>query len=237
MSSMFSWDFAIGHFPELLKVVPVTLLIAVVSMLLGLVFGLLIALCRIYRVPVLNKLAALYVSFIRGTPMLVQLYVFLYGVPALLEALNNKWGWNLSSDNISPLIFALTAYTINSAAYQSEVVRAALNAIDMSQMEAAYSVGMTTTQSLVRIILPQALVVALPNLANIFIGLIKATSLAFAVKVIDIMAVAKIVSAEGYRFMEMYLGAAIIYWVICFALERLFAVMEKKLRRYESKMV
>jgi len=235
--SIFSWDFAISRFPDLLKVVPVTLLIAVVSMLLGLVLGLLIALCRIYRVPVLNKVAALYVSFIRGTPMLVQLYVFLYGVPALCEFLNKKFGWNLSSDSISPLVFALTAYTINTAAYQSEVVRGALNAISMSQMEAAYSVGMTTTQSIIRIILPQALVVALPNLANIFIGLIKATSLAFAVKVIDIMAVAKIVSSEGYRFMEMYLGAALIYWVICFALERIFAFMEKRLRRYESKMM
>ena len=235
--SIFSWDFAISRFPDLLKAVPVTLLIAVVSMLLGLVLGLLIALCRIYKVPVLSKFAVLYVSFIRGTPMLVQLYVLLYGVPALFEVLNNKWGWSLSADRISPIIFALTAYTINSAAYQSEVVRGALNAIDMSQMEAAYSVGMTTTQSIIRIILPQALVVAVPNLANIFIGLIKGTSLAFAVKVIDIMAVAKIVSAEGYRFMEMYLGAALIYWIICFALEKLFAVMEKRLRRYESKMV
>lgn len=219
--SIFSLDFAIKQFPEVLKAVPMTLLIAVVSMVLGFVLGLMIALCRIYKVPVLSKLAVLYVSFIRGTPMLVQLYVLYYGI---------------NSDTISPLAYALIAYTINTAAFQSEIIRSALNATDSGQMEAAYSIGMTTTQGLIRIIIPQALVVALPNFGNTFIGLIKLTSFAFAVKVIEIMAVAKMISGDGYRFLEMYLDASIIYWVICFAFEKLFGVLEKRLRRYEAKM-
>lgn len=232
----FSFDFAIKQFPVMLKAVPVTLLIAVISMLLGLIFGFLIAVCRIYRIPVLNKLSVLYVSFIRGTPILVQIYVIFYGIPLLLDFINIKMGWKLQSESISPLVYAVTAFTINTAAYQSEIIRSALNSTDAGQMEAAYSVGMTTSQGLIRIIIPQALIVALPNFGNTFIGLIKGTSLAFSVKVIEIMAVAKIVAGEGYRFLEMYLDAAIIYWVICFTLEKLLAILEKRLRRYESKM-
>jgi len=213
-----------------------TLLIAVVSMLLGLIFGFAIAFCRIYRIPLLNKLSVLYVSFIRGTPLLVQLYVSFYGIPLLFEFANKNFAWNLQSVNISPLIYALTAFTANTAAYQSEIIRAAINSTNLGQMEAAYSVGMTTAQALIRIILPQALIVAIPNLGNTFIGLIKGTSLAFSVKVIEIMAVAKIIAGDGYRFLEMYLDAAIIYWIICLTLEKLLAILEKRLRRYESKV-
>ncbi|MEW9701700.1 amino acid ABC transporter permease [Paenibacillus sp. SI8] len=232
----FSLEFAIQQFPLVLKAVPMTLLVAVISMLLGLVFGFLIALCRLYEVPVLQRFAALYVSFIRGTPLLVQIYVIYYGTPALFELLNRQFGWHLPANDISPLAFALLAFTINAAAYESEIIRSALKTTDSGQMEAAHAIGMTTRQGLFRIIIPQALVVALPNFGNIFIGLIKGTSLAFAVKVIEIMAVAKIVAGDGYRYLEMYLDASIVYWIICFAFERLFAALEHRAGRYEEKM-
>lgn len=230
----FSLSFAIEQFPEVLKAVPMTLMIAVISMLLGLGLGFLIALCRIYKVPVLNKLASLYVSFIRGTPMLVQIYVIFYGTPIFLAFLNRTLNWNLPADDISPMIYALLAFTINSAAYQSEIIRSGLGSTDSGQMEAAHSVGLTTAQALLRIIIPQALIVALPNFGNAFIGLIKGTSLAFAMKVIEIMAVAKIVAGDGYRYLEMYLDASIIYWMICLVLELSIARLEKWLRRHEK---
>lgn len=234
--SIINVDFALEQLPEVLKGVPLTLTIAVISMLLGFVFGLLISLCRIFKVPVLNKVAVLYVSFFRGTPLIVQLYVFFYGIPILLEWTNKYLGWSLDADQISPLIYALIAYTLNTAAYQSEIFRAALNSTNAGQLEAAYSVGMTTVQGLWRILLPQALVVALPNLGNTFIGLIKATSLAFAIKVVEIMAMAKIIANDGYNYLEMYLDASIIYWVLCFVFERIFAILENKLRSHELKM-
>lgn len=233
---MFSLEFAVNHFPQMLKAVPLTLFIAVFSMLLGLVFGFLLALCRIYKVPVLNQLAAVYVSFIRGTPILVQIYILFYGTPLLVDYLNKELAWNFSADTIHPLGYALTSYTLYTSAYQSEIIRAGLSAIDFGQLEAAYSVGMTTPQALMRIILPQALAVTLPNLGNTFIGLIKGSSLAFAVKVVEIMAVAKIVATDGYRFVEMYFDAALIYWVLCLVFEQLFAKFEKYLRRYETEM-
>ncbi len=94
----FSLEFAILKFPEVVKAVPTTLLVAVISMLLGFIVGLVIALCRIYKVPVLDKLEALYVSFIRGTPLLVQIYVTFYGTPLLVEFLHKQLGWNLPLD-------------------------------------------------------------------------------------------------------------------------------------------
>ncbi len=152
----FSLEYAIEYFPEVLKGVPATLMVAVISMLMGTLLGLVIALCRMYKVPILDKLAALYVSFIRGTPLLVQIYVVFYGTPLLIETLNREWGWHLPIHDMSPLAFAFIAFTINSSAYQSEVIRGALISTDSGQMEAALSVGMTTTQGLLRIIAPQA---------------------------------------------------------------------------------
>lgn len=232
--SIINLEFALEHVPDVLKGVPVMLSIAVVSMIFGLIFGLLIALCRIYKIPVLNRFFILYISFIRGTPLLVQLYVFFYGVPVLIDYLNAQFGLNMDAQGISPLIYAFIAYTLNTAAYQAEIFRSAINAMNVGQMEAAYSVGMTTAQGLRRIILPQAFLVALPNLGNTFISLIKATSLAFAVKVVEIMALAKIIANDGYRFLEMYLVASIIYWIICLFFEVVFAKLEKRMRRHES---
>lgn len=232
----FSLAFAIEKFPEVLKGVPSMLIVAVISMLLGTIIGLIIALCRIYKVPVLDRLGALYVSFIRGTPLLVQLYVVFYGTPLLVDTLNREWGWHLPLQEMSPLAIALLAFTINSAAYQSEVIRGALLTTDSGQMEAAYSIGMTTSQGLIRIVAPQAFAVALPNLGNIFINLIKGTSLAFAIKVIEVMAQAKIVAGDGYRYLEMYFDASIIYWVICWICERLFVWLETRYSRHEKRM-
>lgn len=215
---IFDPAFALEKFPEVLKAVPATILVAVVGMGFGLVIGFLIALARVYRVPVLSRIAAFYISFIRGTPMLVQLYVVFYGIPGLL---------NISAEKISPFIFAFIAYSVNSSAFQAEAIRSAFNSIDAGQMEAAYSVGMTTLQGIRKIIVPQALTAVLPNLGNIFIGLVKGTSLAFAVKVVEIMAVAKTISGTNYRFLEMYVDAAVVYWLLCFGLERLFAKAEK----------
>ncbi|OPH51319.1 ABC transporter permease [Paenibacillus ferrarius] len=232
----FSLAFAIEKFPEVLKGVPSMLFVAIISMLLGTLLGSVIALCRIYKVPVLNKAGALYVSFIRGTPLLVQLYVVFYGTPLLVDILNEKWGWHIPLQDMSPLAIALLAFTINSAAYQSEVIRGALSNIEIGQMEAAQSIGMTTSQALTRIIAPQAFVTALPNLGNIFINLIKGTSLAFAIKVIEVMAQAKIVAGDGYRYLEMYFDASIIYWVICWGCERLFRWLETRYSRHEKRI-
>ncbi|MBW7454911.1 amino acid ABC transporter permease [Paenibacillus sepulcri] len=232
----FDLDYALKQFPDVLKAVPMTLLVATVSLLLGFVFGLLISLCRTYKVPVLSQLGALYVSFIRGTPMLVQIYVIFFGTPMLIDYLNKQFGWGLNPYGISPLVYALLAFTVNTSAYQSETIRSALQSTEAGQMEAALSIGMTVRQALFRIIAPQAFLIALPVYGNLFIGLIKGTSLAFAVKVIEIMATTRIIAGGDYRFLEMYIDAAIVYWVLCFLVERLFVLLEKRFSRHEKVM-
>lgn len=227
-------SFAVSQIPEVLKGVPATLTITLVAMVLGLLFGLLIALCRIYRVPLLNRFSILYISFIRGTPLIVQLYVFYYGVPVLFDYLNAHFDYNLNADNIHPLIYALIAFTINTSAYQAEIMRGSINAVHAGQMEAAYSVGMTTTQGMYRIILPQAFKVALPDLGNTFINLLKGTSLAFAVKVMEILAISRTIANDGYRFLEMYLVAALLYWLLSWMFEMIFSIIERRTSNYES---
>lgn len=233
---LFDTYFAIQSFPDILKGVPMTLLIAVVAMLLGLINGLVLTLCRIYKVPVLKELVVVYISFIRGTPLLVQIYVIYYSLPLLFTILSREMGWDLSANNIPPLAYALTAFTINTTAYMAETIRAAFRSVEAGQMEAAYSVGLTTVQSLRRIIIPQAMVVALPNLANMFLGLIKGTSLAYSIMVVEILAQAKLAAADGYRYLEAYVDAAIIYWILCLFFERLFSYLEKRVKQFKGEI-
>lgn len=235
--TVFNIQFAIEHFPEVLKGVPITLSVAVVSIILGSLIGLALALTRVYKVPILNQLTTVYVSFIRGTPLLVQLYVFFYGVPELLDWVNKTFLTTWNADNISPIWYAFIVYSMSAAAYTTEIFRASLNSIAAGQMEACHSVGMTTWQGLRRVVFPQMFVMALPNMGNIFINLIKSTSLAFAVKVVEIVAISRMIANQGYNFLEMYTVAAIIYWVICLLLEVLFYYLERKLRKHKRETI
>lgn len=233
MDELLDLKYMAEAFPEILHYAPVTLMIAVVSILFGLLIGLFTALIKIYRVPVLKWLAAFYVSFARGTPLLVQLYLSYYGIPKLLIFMHDHYQWGINVSDIPAIVYVYISFSLNVGAYLSESIRSAIQAIDKGQLEAAYSVGMSRLQGMVRIIFPQALVIALPNFGNTFIGLLKDTSLAFIVSVVDIMGQAKIVGARGLRFFEVYIDSAVIYWLICLAVEKGVAVLEKKAKKYE----
>jgi His/Glu/Gln/Arg/opine family amino acid ABC transporter permease subunit len=234
MGNLFDFNFFLSTFPELAKVMPVTLKITFVAMLASLVVGLAVALARVYKVPGLKQLAATYVSFARGTPMLVQIYLSYYGIPLVVEYLKTKYGWTLDVSQIPAIVFIYFAFTFNVGAYLSETIRAAIQAIDKGQMEAALSVGMSSLKGMQRIVLPQALAVALPSFGNTFIALVKDTSLAFMISVVEMMGEAKILGARGLRFFEVYMAVAIVYWVICIIIERLVAVAETRVRRFEG---
>ena len=136
--------------------------------------------------------------------------------------------------SIPAIAFIYLAFTLNVGAYASEIIRASISAIDRGQMEAALSVGMTRWQGLRRIVLPQAFAIALPGLGNSLIALLKDSSLAFLVSVVELMGEAKIQGARGLQFFEVYLVAAIVYWVVCIAIERGVAVLERRVRRHEG---
>jgi His/Glu/Gln/Arg/opine family amino acid ABC transporter permease subunit len=234
MEPLLDWSFMVDVLPALARALPVTLNITVVSMCLALPLALATALVRISRVPVLGQVAALYVSFMRGTPLLVQIYLSYYGLPKYLNWLGDRYGWSLDVSGIPAVAFIYLAFTLNVGAYASEIVRAAIEAIDRGQMEAALSVGMTRWQGMRRIVLPQAFTIALPSLGNSVIALVKDTSLAFLVSVVEVMGEAKIQGARGLQFFEVYLAAALVYWVVCIAIERGVAVLERRVRRHEG---
>jgi L-cystine transport system permease protein len=215
MSVRFGYMFALRSIPAILSGVPMTILITVVAMALGLVLGFFVALCRIHKIPVLSQLAAVYVSYIRGTPLIVQLYLVFYVLPVVITH------GNPDAVNIPPLVVALVCYTLSTAAYLSRAVSAALSSVELSQLEAAYSVGESYWQGMRRIIIPQAFVTALPTLTNSLLELLKGTSLVFTVMVIDLMARTKIVAAAGYRYIEAYVFCTVIYWILCFSIEKL----------------
>lgn len=231
---MFELSFMISSVPEIIQYIPVTVLMAIVSCVIGAVLGMVLALVRFFKVRFLSQLISAYISFIRGTPMLVQLYLVYYGLPLVARGIVEGLGGEYDANAIPKLVYAFTAFSLNSAAYMSETFRSALGAVDKGQLEACYSIHMTTFQALRRVILPQAFVIALPPLGNSLLSLVKDTSLAFSISIIDLMAGAKIVASRSFRFFEIYIVVSLIYWVICFILERLIALVERKIKRYEK---
>jgi polar amino acid transport system permease protein len=226
------FDFALvfTQIPRVLKYLPITMEIAVISFLGSVVIGFFVALIKIRKIRVLGAIANFYVSFARGTPVLVQLYLTFYGIPMVLMTINRYYGTSFNANGIAPILFALVALSLNEAAYSSESIRAALESVDKGQMEAALSIGMTTTQALRRIILPEALIVALPSLGNSFIGLIKGTSLVFVTAVVEMTAAGKLLASKNFRYFEMYITLAIVYWIVTAVIAALIRFWEKKLR-------
>jgi L-cystine transport system permease protein len=233
---VFDIQYAIKQFPVILSAAPMTLLIASVSMLIGIIIGFFITICRMYRVPVLNHLALFYISFIRGTPMIVQIYVTFFGIQFFFDAIVRHYGWNVSSSVIPVILYAFAAFSLNAGAFLSETIRSALSSVEAGQMEAAYSVGLSTVQAMWRIIIPQALVSALPNFGNAFLLLIKGSSLAFAVMVVEILSKAKIEAGAGYNYTENFVVASVLYWMICFVFEKVFVFLENWVKRYKREI-
>ena len=227
---LLNYQFMAKSFGKILSALPVTLNIAIVTMIFSLILSFFVAMVRINKVKVISRLATIYVSFIRGTPLLVQIYLSYYGIPKFLNHMNAKFGWTLNVNNVPVIVFVYIAFILNMSAYMSETFRAAIMSVEKGQMEAAISIGMSKWQAMRRIILPQAFVVALPNFGNSFISLLKDTSLAFVVSVVELMGKAKIVGAAGLNFFEVYIVVALIYWGVCLIVEKLLAVLEKKIR-------
>jgi His/Glu/Gln/Arg/opine family amino acid ABC transporter permease subunit len=233
MGKIFDPVFMLESTPEILTALPVTLFLALTAGAIGLVIAFGVALARYFNVRFLSGLCKLYVSYIRGTPALVQIMLVYFGIPLILRALNEYFGTNFNVNGVPRMVFAIVALSFNAGAYMSETLRSALLAVDVGQLEAAYSVNMTVKQAMLRIIAPQAFTIALPPLANTLVSLIKETSLVFTISIVDLMARARIVGARGYRFFEIYVVVSIIYWVICTGVGRLLGIAEKRARKYE----
>ncbi|MBO0958976.1 amino acid ABC transporter permease [Neobacillus sp. MM2021_6] len=201
----------------IMNTIPLTL----ISFIIGIILAVLTALARISHVKAFQIIARVYVSAIRGTPLLVQLFIIFYGLPNI-------------GITLDPFLSAVIGFSLSVGAYASEIIRAAILSIPKGQWEAGYSIGMTYTQALKRIILPQAAKVSIPPLSNTFISLVKDTSLASLVLVTEMFRRAQEIAATNYEFLLVYIEAALLYWIICFFLSIIQGFMEKRLDRYAS---
>ncbi|MBR4464835.1 MAG: amino acid ABC transporter permease [Treponema sp.] len=231
---MFDISFLLKTFFLLWKAVPTTLLITIVALLAGSVLGFLIAISRIHKTKILSQISAAYVSFIRGTPVVLQILVVYSLFPSLLNAWVKSSGSSFDVFSLNPIWYAFIVFSLNTAATLSEVFRSALLTINKGQLEAGFTSGLTYAQTYRRIIIPQALTAALPNICNATVTLIKNTSLAFMMTVKDVTAVAKIEASYGYNYLESYLDIFVIYIIICSVVQYLFKVWEKEAGLYKT---
>lgn len=222
-------DFMLKTFLAALKAIPVTLEITFVSLLLAILPAYAIASAKIHRRPLLSQLAAIFVSLMRGTPIILQILVVYSILPSLLNRFFTAVAPSVNIFALNPIVYAFVVFTLNTCATLSEVIRSALLTVEKGQYEAALSVGLTKFQAYRRIVLPQAAVSALPNLCNLSVTLIKNTSLAFLMTVKDITAVAKIQAAYGFNYIEAYLDIFVIYIIVCSVVQLIFRFVEKKL--------
>jgi cystine transport system permease protein len=195
--------------------------LAIVSFIIGLVLAVLTALARLSSIKIFQIIARVYVSIIRGTPLLVQLFIIFYGLPNLSDNLT-----------IDPVPAAIIGFSLNVGAYASEIVRASISSIPKGQWEAGYSIGMTYTQNLKRVILPQAARVSLPPLSNTFISLVKDTSLAALILVTEMFRKAQEIASTNYEFLLLYSEVALLYWLICFPLSIVQQRLEDRFSRH-----
>ncbi|AOY01095.1 ABC transporter permease [Jeongeupia sp. USM3] len=202
--------------PFLIQGAGYTVFFALISMVLGLALGFAVALVRIARVPVLAQIAAVYVSAMRGTPLLVQIFVIYYGLPSV-------------GIEFEPVTAGILALTLNVAAYLSESMRGAIAGVSRNQWLAGYSLGLNWWQTMRHIIAPQALRLAVPSLSNSLISLIKDTSLVSVITVTELMLATKEVIAQTFQPLPLYLAAAAIYWMLSALFERVQRAVERKL--------
>ena len=216
--------------PELLQKLPITLGLASLSMVLALILGLLMAIIKMKKIKVLTQITNVLISLLRGTPIIVQLYVAFFGIPMFFQAINQRFGTNMVVADIPGFVYAMVALGLNQSGFMAEIIRSALQSVNSGQIEAAHAIGMTSSQTLRRIILPEAFEVALPTIGNSMISIIKGTSLAFTCAVIEITAQGKIIGGRTYRYFEVYVSLAIIYWVITIIIEQIIKIIENKIK-------
>jgi cystine transport system permease protein len=210
------FDLLLQSVPVLLAGALLTIKFAVLSMLFGLAAATLVTLMGISVYPALQRVARSYVSVMRGTPLLVQIFVVYYGLPSL----------GLS---LGPTTAGVLALSANVAAYLSESMRGAILGIDRGQWLAAYSLGLSRLDTLRYVVAPQALRLAIPSLGNSLISLVKDTSLVSVITVTELLRSAQEVIAATFQPLPLYLGVAAVYWVLCTALELFQRWLERRL--------
>lgn len=221
-------NYIVNTFLVTLKGIPVTLIIMVVAILLSFIPALLLALGQIYKVRGVRTFSVVYLAFIRATPPILLILFFYSLFPSLLNQIFKSLGSQVDVFKFNPLYYAFIIYSLMTTGSLSEILRSAILTVDKGQLEAAQAIGLTNFQAYRRIVFPQALRFALPNLANLVINLVKGTSLVFVMTVKDITALAKVEASHSYQYSESYLVIFVIYLIICGLIQWMFRSLEKR---------
>jgi L-cystine transport system permease protein len=230
----FNTDFFIQTLGVTLRAIPITLKLTIVVLIISVPIAFLFALIRLKEKSFWKKVIAVYISLARGTPMIIQILAIYSMLPSALYTAFQLFGIRIDIYEINPIIYAYFIFSFNTIAILTEIFRSAMNTVDNGQLEAAESAGLTAMQAYIRIIIPQAIVGALPNICNATTSLIKNTSLAFAMTIKEITAVAKIEAAYGYNYLEAYLDVWIVYIMIIILVEFIFKHVESKVTIYKK---
>lgn len=230
-------DYIAKTFLETLKGVPTTLIIMIVAMVLSFGPALFLALGQIYKVKGIRTFSLAYLAFIRATPPILLILFFYSLFPSLLNQFLKSIGSDVDIFKLNPIYYAFIIYSLMTTGSLSEILRSAILTVDKGQLEAAQAIGLTTSQAYVRIIFPQALRSALPNLANLVINIVKGTSLVFVMTIKDITAIARVEASYGYQYFESYFVIFLQYILICGLIQWGFSIIEKRYIRREKGQV
>ncbi len=222
----FSPEVIFTSIPGLLPYLGVTICIGLISIILGSLFGLSLAWAKLSGNKFLRALAEGYTYIIRCTPSIVLLFVIFYGLPKLVESL-----FDYDIDDLSRAVFVVMTFTLLFGAYVSEVFRSAYLTVDRGQYEAAVTSGLSPCQAIVRIVIPQAAVIALPNFGNSVINLLKESALAYTIGLIDLLGRTNLVISQNYGAygIELYTACLLMYWLLNLIIERSFLSLEGRL--------
>ena len=214
----FNFEFFLKCIPELMLKIPFTLYLGIISFLASMLLAVVLLIFRNSKIGIFRWIATVFISFFRSTPYITQLFIFYYGLPQLFPALIN----------LSAEVSFVISVALNSSAFIVEILRGGLLGVDKGQREAALSIGLNKSQVMTQVVIPQAFVSILPSLGNTFVGAIKNTAIAFTIGVVEILSEAKIMAAREFNYMEAYVAAGIVYWILILLVDILQKRLEKR---------
>lgn len=229
------YGFMIETFYKIWDGIGVTLGLTALSQLIALPISFYMAVIRLRGHKLGTGITRFYISFVRGTPLVLQILLMYSLLPSFLNFALKSMGSSFNIfESVNPFWYAVIVFSLNTIALLAEVFRSALMSIDKGQMEAGVSIGLTEWQTYRQIIIPQAMVVALPAVSNITVNLIKGTSLAFLMTVKDVLAIGKIAASYGYNYIEAYLDVFVVYIIVCTIVQLVYRIAEKRIGAFRA---
>lgn len=227
----FKFDIMLQALKVASQYVGTTLFMALTALVIGIFLGLLIALVRLYQVKVLSQILQVVVTLLKGVPVVLIILGMYLVSSKQFDIWAEAMHWSIRFKDFNMIWIAIFALSVVATINSSEIFRGAFASVSKGQFDAAKSIGMTSHQTIRRVLLPQAIPVSLPMFSNLLISLVKASALASMVSVVDVFAAAKITAQQNYRFLEAYIAVAIIYWGISLVIEKGSSVLEKRMTR------